>query len=91
MDNRAEGRQRPRCTPVDLPLLDLEVVSTDVSCVGSLMEGMTIVPSLPSVCSIVSSTTPSTFGTQHPVTLRSGGPRGDTMSVLLALRVPAAL
>jgi len=91
MDKRAEGRQRPRRTPVDLPLLDLEVASTGVSCVGSLMEGMTIVPSVPSVRSIVSSTTPSMVGTRHPVSTRSGGPRGDTMSVLSALTVPAAL
>ena len=62
MDNIAEGRQRPRRTPFVLPLLDLEVISTDVSVVGSLMEGMTIVPSVPSVRSIVSATTPTTFG-----------------------------
>ena len=91
MENRDEVRQRPRRTQVDLPLLDLEVVSTDVSCVGSLMEGMTIVPSVPSVRSIVSDTTPITFGARHPATARSGGPRGDTMSVLSALTVPAAL
>ena len=40
---------------------------------------------------LFSSTTPSMFGTRHPVSSRSGGPRGDTMSVLLALTVPAAL
>ena len=89
--DRTEARQRPRRTPVDLPLLDLEVVSTDVSVVGSLMEGMTIVPSVPSVRSVVSSTTPSTFGARPPVSARSGGPRGDTMSVLSGLTVPAAL
>ena len=91
MDKKAEGRQRPRRTQVDFPLLDLDVVSTVVSCVGSLLEGMTIVPSVPSVHSIVSSTTPSMFGTRHPSSSQSGGPRGDTMSVLSALTVPAAL
>ena len=49
MENNAEGRQRARRTPFFLPLLDLDVLSTNVDGVGSLMDGMTIVPSAPSV------------------------------------------
>ena len=53
MDKNAEGRQgRVRRTPVVLPLLDLDVHSTDVDDVGSLMDGMTIVPSAPSFFSL---------------------------------------
>jgi hypothetical protein len=40
MDRTAENRQRSRHTPLVLPLLDLEVLSTDVDGVGSLMEGV---------------------------------------------------
>ena len=38
MDRTAENRQRSCRTPLVLPLLDLEVLSTDVDGVGSLME-----------------------------------------------------
>ena len=38
MDSNSETRQRSRRTPFALPLLDLEVLSTDVDGVGSLME-----------------------------------------------------
>ena len=49
MEKNAEGRQRrDRRTPVVLPLLDLDVLSADVDGVGSLMDGMTGVPSAPS-------------------------------------------
>jgi hypothetical protein len=90
MDNNAEGRQRARRTPLVLPLLgeDLEVLRTDVDGVGSLMEGMTIVPSVRLVLSLPSVTTPTstalvTGGGVPSFPTRSGGPRGDT-SVLLA-------
>ena len=92
MDSNAEGRQRARRTPCAFPLLDLEVLSTDVDSVGSLMEGMTIVPSVPSVRSLASVTTStSTIGASLTFASRSGGLRSDTMSVLLGLTVPSAL
>ena len=92
VDSNAEGRQRARRTPCAFPLLDLEVLSTDVDGVGSLMDGMTIVPSVPSVRSLASATTStSMIGASHPFASRSGGPRSDTMSVLLALTAPPAL
>jgi hypothetical protein len=61
MDNNAEGRQRAHRTPLVFPLLgeDLEVLRTDVDGVGSLIEGMTIVPSVSSVLSLPSVTTPT--------------------------------
>ena len=94
MDNNSEGRQRAHRTPLVLPLLgeNLEVLRTDVDGVGSLMEGMTIVPSvnlvlsLPSVETTPTSTALVTGGGVPSFSTRSGGPRGD-MSVLLAQMV----
>jgi len=91
MDNNAEGRQRARGTPCAHPLLDLDVLGTDVDGVGSLMDGMTIVPSAPSVLSLASVTTPTGVGAVHPFAARSGGSRGDSISVLSALTAPPAL
>ena len=90
------NRQRSRCTPLVLPSPDLEVTSADVDGVGSMMDGLTIVPSVPSVYSLGSGTAPTPTSSVSDVRgssfpLRSGGSRGDTISVLSALTAPAAL
>ena len=77
MEQNVEGRQRARCTPVNLPLLDFKVLSADVDAVGSMMEGLTIVPLAPSVLSFPSAATPAAavLPTSVPsFTSRSGGP-----------------
>ena len=93
MEHNAEVRQRSRRTPVNLPLLDFEVLSADVDSVGSMMEGMTIVPLASSVLSFPSAATPAAavLPTGFPsFTSRSGGPRGD-MSVLSGFTAPVVL
>ena len=92
MEQNAEVNQRSRRTPVNLPLLDFEVLSADVDAVGSMMEGMTIVPSAPSVVSFPNASTPAAvLPTSVPsFASRSGGPRGD-MSVLSGFTAPAVL
>ena len=64
----------------------MDVLGTDVDGVGSLMNGMTIVPSAPSVLSLASVTTPTGVGAVH-----SFAPRSGDISVLLVLTAPAAL
>jgi hypothetical protein len=96
MDVNAENCQRSRRTPLVIQPLDVEVVSADVDGVKSLMEGMTILPSLRSVVSVESGTAPtptsSVTGFRMPsIPPRSGGARGHNISVLLALTAPAAL
>ena len=87
MEKNAEGRQRrDRRIPVVLPLLDLDVLSADVDGVGSLMDGMTIVPSAPSVFSLASVASPVGIGAVH-----SFAPRSGDLSVLSALTAPDAL
>ena len=96
MDVNAENRQRARRTPLVIQPLDVEVISADVDGVGILMEGMTILPSIRSVFSLGSGTAPtptsSVTGVRVPsIPPRSGGSRGDNISVLSALTAPAAL
>jgi hypothetical protein len=74
----------------------VEVVSADVDGVESLMEGMTILPSIRSVVSVGFGTAPTptslVTGFRMPsIPPRSGGSREDNISVLLALTAPAAL
>ena len=96
MDVNAENRQRSRRTPLVLQPVDVEVVSADVDGVESLMEGMTILPSIRSVFSVGSNTAPTPTSSvtgfrMPPIPPRSGGSRGDNISVLSALTAPAAL
>jgi hypothetical protein len=96
MDVNAENCQRSRRTPLVIQPLNVEVVSADVDGVESLMEGMTILPSIRLVVSVGSSTAPTptllVTGFRMPsIPPRSGGARGDNISVLLALTAPAAL
>jgi len=96
MDVNAENCQRSRRTPLVIQPLNVEVVSADVDGVESLMVGMTILPSIRLVVSVGSSTAPtpmsSVTGFRMPsIPPRSGGSRGDNISVLSALTAPAAL
>ncbi len=96
MDVNAENCQRSCRTPLVIQPLNVEVVSADVDGVESLMEGMTILPSIRSVVSVGSSTAPkptlSVTGFRMPsIPPRSGGSRGDYISVLLALTAPAVV
>ena len=98
MDGLTGDRQRSRRTPLVIPPIDLEVHSADVDNVKSLMDGLTIVPAVPSVYSLASGTAlppmssvPVVRGPSPSFPLRSGGSWGDNMSVLLALTAPAAL
>ena len=98
MDGMTGDRQRPRRTPIVIPPIDLDVHSADVDGVESLMDRLTIVPSVPSVYSLASGTAPTPSlsvpvvrGCSPSFPLQSGGPRGDNMSVLSALTAPAAL
>ena len=59
MDVNAENRQRSRRTPLVIQPLDVEVLSADVDGVESLMDGMTILPSVNSVFSLGSGTAPT--------------------------------
>ena len=61
MDNNAGICQRPCRAPLVVPPLDLisEVLRTDVDGAGSLMGGLTIVPSVNAVLSLPSVTSPS--------------------------------
>ena len=96
MDKNAGIRQRPRCAPLVIPPLgsSSEALPTDVDGAESLMDGLTIVPSVNAVLSLssVTSSTPAMFtGDRGPsFATRSGGPRGD-ISVLSALSAPTYL
>jgi hypothetical protein len=96
MDVNAENRQRSCRTPLVIQPLGVEVLSADVDGVGSLMDGMTNLPSVNSVFSLGSGTAPSPMSSVTGVRVpsfppRSGGSRGDNISVLSALTAPAAL
>ena len=96
MEFPAGNRPRACRTPLVLSS-DLTFTSADVDGVGSMMDGMTIVPSVQSVYSLGSGTAPTPTSLVSDaressfVPLRSGGSRGDTISVLSALTAPAAL
>ena len=96
MDFNADNCQRSRCTPLVIQTLGVEVLSADVDGVGSLMDGMTNLPSVNSIFSSGSGTAPTPMSSVTGVRVpsfppQSGGSRGDNISVLSALTAPAAL
>ena len=94
MRHNDENHQRSRRTPLVLPSFDLEVQSTDVDAAASLLDGMTIVPS-PTVMSLASPTIPTptlwSDARDLPFATRSGGARGDSVSVLTTVTAPPTL
>ena len=94
MRRNDEDHQRSRRTPLVIPSFDLEVRCSDVDAAASLLDGMTIVPS-PSVMSLASTTIPTPTlwldARELPFTTRSGGARGDSVSVLTAVTAPPTL
>ena len=94
MRDNDENHQRSRRTPLVLPSFDLEVQSTDVDAAASLLDGMTIVPS-PTVMSLASPTIPTptlwSDARDLPFATRSGGARGDSVSVLTTVTAPPTL